>query len=128
MSSRATKILVIDDEGIIRDCCTRALSARGYEVHTAADGQEGLKMISENTYDVIFLDLVLPKNDWHEMAGGMQSLPQCTKLVVFSGYSAEEGGKKAMNMGASLYLEKPFSPSDLEDAIKKVWKQGPPCN
>jgi DNA-binding response OmpR family regulator len=120
MSQKTKKILVIDDEGIIRDCCVRALSARGYEVHTAADGKEGMKMITENFYDVIFLDLVMPDVDTKEVADSIRDLMADTRLVIFSGYDAEEAKHKAKNMGAALYLEKPFTPSDLVAAIKQV--------
>jgi len=125
MSREATKVLIIDDEDIIRECCLRALSARGYEVDTAADGPEGLKKAAENIYDVIFLDLVMPRMDGQEVARGIYELHTDTRLVIISGYAAEEARRKADDMGADLYLEKPFSPSDLVNAIKTVQGQKP---
>ncbi|NIR68056.1 MAG: response regulator [candidate division Zixibacteria bacterium] len=129
MSEKGKKILIVDDEGIIRDCCMKALSARGYDVHTAEDGQEGLNKICDNHYDVIFLDLVMPRMDGQAVAHNISGLSEQTKIIVISGSSTDEAQQKARDMGAHFYLEKPFTPSDLVDAIRsvtaEVYKQAP---
>ena len=102
----APRILVVDDEERIRDACTMVLEEEGYDVATADNGELGLAMIEESHYDVILLDLMMPK------LSGLEVLPQLkekhpdTAVIVITGYATVEHSIEAMKKGAFDFIRK----------------------
>lgn len=116
------RILVIDDEERIRDACTMVLEEEGYELATADNGELGLKMIQEQHFDVILLDLMMPN------LSGLEVLPQLkeqhpdTAVIVITGYATVEHSIEAMKKGAFDFIPKPFTPDQLRTIVAKSIK------
>lgn len=114
------KILVLDDEEIVRVSCKKCLTPEGYDVDVAANGVEGLAMTENNRYDVILTDLKMPDMDGMEFLARVKERHPDTKVIMITGYSTVEHAVKAMRMGAYNYIEKPFTPDALIDAVKEA--------
>ncbi len=114
------RILVLDDEEIVRVSCKKCLIPEGYDVDVAANGVEGLAMTENNRYDVILTDLKMPDMDGMEFLAKVKERHPDTKVIMITGYSTVEHAVKAMRMGAYNYIEKPFTPDALIDAVKEA--------
>lgn len=114
------RILVLDDEEIVRVSCKKCLIPEGYDVDVAANGVEGLSMTENNRYDVILTDLKMPDMDGMEFLAKVKERHPDTKVIMITGYSTVEHAVKAMRMGAYNYIEKPFTPDALLEAVKEA--------
>lgn len=117
------RILVLDDEEIVRVSCKKCLIPEGYDVDVAANGVEGLSMTENNRYDVILTDLKMPDMDGMEFLVKVKERHPDTKVIMITGYSTVEHAVKAMRMGAYNYIEKPFTPDALIEAVKEAMAQ-----
>jgi|Deesub1362A_J573_1020465.scaffolds.fasta_scaffold00010_217 DNA-binding NtrC family response regulator len=117
------RILVIDDEEIIRISCRRALEPLGLRVDVARDGPEALRMLREGSYQVVLTDLKMPGMDGLEVLKEIRHLSPHSRVIVITGYSTTETAVRAMREGAFNYLEKPFSPQALREAVKEALGQ-----
>jgi two-component system nitrogen regulation response regulator NtrX len=107
-----TNILVIDDERSIRNVLKDILENEGYKVDTAEDGEQGLELFSNNPYDVILLDIKLPRIDGHEVFEKIHSLNPDVPVIIISGHGNIETAVNFIKQGAYDYLEKPFDRLD----------------
>lgn len=114
------RILVLDDEEIVRISCKKCLTPEGYDVDVAANGVEGLAMTENTRYDVILTDLKMPDMDGMEFLAKVKERHPDTKVIMITGYSTVEHAVKAMRMGAYNYIEKPFTPDALIEAVKEA--------
>jgi DNA-binding NtrC family response regulator len=114
------RILVIDDEEIVRVSCKKCLTPEGYDVDVAANGIEGLAMTENNRYDVILTDLKMPDMDGMEFLAKVKERHPDTKVIMITGYSTVEHAVRAMRMGAYNYIEKPFTPDALIEAVREA--------
>jgi CheY-like chemotaxis protein len=100
------KVLVVDDENLIRKSLCRAFLSRGHEVREACDGVEGLGVWREWPPDLAIVDVLMPG------LTGPQLLEQAdigaAKVILISAYTGDFDVKKAQNLGAHLFLAKPF--------------------
>ncbi len=128
-----TKILVIDDEGDIRDVLTKLLQREGYEVTVAGNGNEGLAAFQVLKPDIIITDIIMPEMDGVGVIKEIRSQSSGVKIIAISG-----GGKQdslqyqpesisttvylaaADSAGADLTLTKPFNKQQLLDSIQKL--------
>ena len=114
-----TRVLVIDDEPSILRALRINLSARQYEVSTAADGTSGLAAVARDRPDVIILDLGLPDMEGTEVISGVRgwtSIP----IIVLSVWGQESMKVAALDAGADDYVTKPFSPRELVSRIQAL--------
>ena len=107
-----TKVLVIDDEPSILRALRINLTARNYEVTTAADGASGLAAVSRDRPDVLILDLGLPDMDGTEVIHGIRGWTS-TPIIVLSVWGQEHQKVAALDAGADDYVTKPFSAPEL---------------
>ncbi|MGD0884381.1 MAG: response regulator [Thermodesulfovibrionales bacterium] len=114
------RILVIDDEEIVRICCKKCLTPEGYDVDTASDGIEGMQLSQATKYDLILTDLKMPKMDGMEFIMKAKESQPDTKVIMMTGYSTVEHAVKAMRLGACNYIEKPFTPDTLITAVREA--------
>lgn len=120
MDDKKKNVLVIDDEEIVRISCQRALGPEGFNVDVATDGAEGLELLRQKDYDVILTDLKMPNMDGMEVLEQISELRPGAKVIVITGYSTIETAVKAIKMGAYNYVEKPFTPDGLLEAVKEA--------
>jgi len=116
------KILVIDDEDIVRLSCSRSLVPEGYELKMAKNGNEGLKMLEEEAFDLVLADLKMPHMDGIEVLGAIKEKWPKTDVVIITGYQTVETAVKAIKLGAFDYIEKPFTPDSLIAAVANVFR------
>jgi len=114
------KILVVDDEKVIRNGCREVLTHEGYETILAEDGELGLKMIEEAHFDVILLDLMMPGLSGFDVLSHVKELHPDTSIIVITGYATIENSIEAMKKGAFDFIPKPFSPDQLRVVVSKA--------
>ena len=116
MSEEKNRILVIDDDkGILRVFKT-ILENEGYIVQTAETGKEALEKLKKERFNVCLIDVRLPDMDGTEILK-MANAPDTVKIIV-TGFSSDEVGKKAADLGADDFLVKPVKPEELLAAVK----------
>lgn len=122
MVGDVTKILVIDDEAVMRDGCQRILAKEGCEVFTAANGEEGLAVIQEDPqgYDVVLLDLKMPGMSGMEVLEASREVNPALLIVVITGYATVDSAVEAMKKGAYDFIPKPFSPDQLRMVVNRA--------
>ncbi len=118
------RILVIDDEEIVRISCRKCLIPEGYEVDVAANGAEGFRLAKENHYDLILTDLKMPDVDGMEFLMSMKETQPEAKVIMITGYSTAEHAEEATRLGAYNYIEKPFTPDTLIAAVRDALRGG----
>ena len=117
----ATKIALIDfDEGLL-ESSQAELERRGYKVRTATDGVAGLQLIEQMRPEIVVLELVLPKLHGLQLCARLRKHPELqTKLIVAASPTFAIDIRKAREMGAASFLNKPYAAEDLARAIKSV--------
>ena len=90
------RILVIDDEKVIREGCRDVLSLEGFEVVLAENGEQGLKMIEKAHFDVVLLDLMMPGISGFDVLSHIKTLHPDTSIIVITGYATVEHSIEAM--------------------------------
>ncbi|MBQ35137.1 MAG: hypothetical protein CME04_01995 [Gemmatimonadaceae bacterium] len=113
-------ILVVDDDEALRRLCARVLSSRGYEVHTAEDGEEAVRKVQIQAYRVVLLDLKMPGMDGIECLKRMKSEGCRADVVMITGYGNVPTAVEAMKVGARDFIEKPFKPQDLQAMLEDI--------
>lgn len=112
------KVLVVDDDPVIGKSFQRVLSGKGYAVITAADGEEALKKLSAEAYDVVFADIRMPGISGIEVARQLKKSQPWLPVVIVTGYGTQENETRAEAVGVSGFLRKPLSPAMIENAAK----------
>lgn len=114
------RILVIDDEEIVRISCKKCLAPEGYDIDVAPNGTEGMRLTEANAYDLILTDLKMPDMDGMEFLVKTKERQPHAKVIMITGYSTVEHAVKAIRAGAYNYIEKPFTPDALITAVKEA--------
>jgi len=115
-------ILVIDDEQIMRDGCSRILSRDGCSVICAENGKQGLEEIKGHpeNIDVILLDLMMPGMSGMEALDHIRAIDPNLLVIVITGYATVESAVEAMKKGAYDFIPKPFTPDQLRIIVKRA--------
>ncbi len=116
-------IMVVDDELIIRESFSHWFQKAGYRVETAPSGPEALKKLGEFPFDLLFVDIKMPGMDGIELLGEVKKEYPGTFVVIITAYGSIETAVKAMKLGASDYLLKPFKPEQLNLVMEKIAQQ-----
>ena len=114
------RILVVDDEEIVLRSCVRILGGGDYAVDTAADGAEALRKIDAAPYDVVVLDIMMPKLDGIEVLQRIKEAHPDLEVVMVTGLSQIDTAVRAMKLGAFDYLPKPFDPDELRLVVDRA--------
>ncbi|MFY9326764.1 MAG: sigma-54 dependent transcriptional regulator [Georgfuchsia sp.] len=114
------RILIVDDEEIIIRSCLRILDADCYVVDSVQDGWEALRKIDETDYDVIILDIMMPKIDGLEVLQHVKERHPEIDVIMVTGLSQIQTAVKAMKLGAFDYLSKPFDPDELKLVVDRA--------
>src|SRR3954471_9678024 len=114
------KILVVDDEPMIRKVMEDWLRAKRYSVHSAGDLATAERMLKNDAFDLVFLDRKLPDGEGTELLEMMKNLSNKPMVVVMTGLATLESAVAALRFGAFDYLMKPFSKSEVELLVKRA--------
>jgi len=121
---RKHKILVVDDEHLIRWSLEQNLKKQGYDVFTAGSGEDALKILREESPDLVLLDIQLPGISGIEVLEKAKEIDDETIVIMVTALGVLETAVKAMRMGAYDYINKPFNLDELSIQIKKALETG----
>jgi len=116
-------ILLVEDDSFLIDIYTTKLKESGYSVEVASEGEEAIRKIKENNFDLVLLDIVLPHTDGWDVLRQIKSEPNFKKLkiIIISNLGQKEEVAKGFELGAEKYLIKAhYSPSEVVKEIKEV--------
>jgi two-component system response regulator HydG len=117
------KIMVVDDELIVRESLYHWFKKGGHRVEAAASGREALEMLDKMPFDLLFVDIKMPGMDGIELLGKVKADYPDTEVVIITAYGSIESAVDAMKLGASDYLLKPFKPDQLSLVMSKIARQ-----
>ena len=120
---KALKILVIDDEKLIRWSFEKQLNPKGHKVYTAETGEEGIILFEQHYPDLVFVDNRLPKMLGLEVISKIKSIDEDVIIVFMTAYGSIEMAVDAMKLGAFEYINKPFSFDEINFVIENVKKK-----
>jgi len=106
-------ILIIDDEATLRHTLARIFQHAGFDVTTAANGQEGLALLAQHSFDMVYLDIRMPDMDGMEVLKTIHAKLPDTPVVLFTAQPDLNSAVEALRHGATDYLLKPLQPNDL---------------
>jgi DNA-binding NtrC family response regulator len=112
-SSSAGSVLIIDDEAAIRESLETLLEMEGYEVQTAATADEGLTRIGDRPYDLVLLDLALPDRNGIDLLRELHTTDPELAVIMITAYGTVENAVKAMQAGATNFVQKPWDNEKL---------------
>ncbi len=117
--SKTVRTLIIDDEESIRDACQQILTRLGHDVASTGDAIAGYEMALTDTFDLILLDLRMPKMEGLDILKKLkEDSGIAAKIIIITGYGTIQLAVEAMRLGAIHFLTKPFSATELKKAIK----------
>ncbi|WP_245674897.1 response regulator transcription factor [Herbidospora cretacea] len=116
------RVLVVDDDEVIRQLIAVNLTLEGFDVHTAFDGQDCLDRVKEVDPDVITLDVMMPRLDGWETATKLRTDPATThvKVVLITARAQEDDKRRGLGIGVDSYLTKPFDPAELIQVVRDL--------
>ena len=117
------KILIIEDEEAILMALEDNLRLDGYEVESATDGEKGYSKAREKTFDLIILDIMLPRMDGFEVCKQLRQAGIVTPLLMLTAKSQEIDKVLGLELGADDYVTKPFSPRELLARVKALLRR-----
>ncbi|MCD7035772.1 response regulator [Metabacillus sp. GX 13764] len=119
------RILLAEDEEILRMLVADTLEEEGYSLEEAADGEEALKKMLEHEYDLILLDYMMPGYTGLELIEKIRNHPdkKNAKIMMLSAKSQAADQERVLDAGADYFMAKPFSPIQLLEKIKEITGQ-----
>ena len=115
------KILLVDDEFTFTENMAKLLNARGYRVTTANSGDEAIRMLEKENFDVVVLDLKMPGMDGITTLKEIKKLDLFTETLILTGHGSIDSALEAVKLGAYDYLTKPCEIDELVAKIEGAW-------
>lgn len=123
MGENIMKILVIEDEKLLADSIDALLSKKGFEVEVAYDGETGAEYAELGIYDLLILDVMMPKLNGYEVAKKVRARKCGTPILMLTAKSGLEDRIAGLNAGADYYLAKPFDTRELLACINALLRR-----
>ncbi len=114
------RILIIDDEKVIREGVERALSKRGYHIEKAEDGDRGLAFLKEQQFDIVLTDLMMPGLDGFAVLDWIRDNQPNVQVIVITGFATVTKAVTAMKQGAFDFVGKPFTPDYIRVVVDRA--------
>jgi len=129
VTKRTRRILIIDDEDSIRDGCRQILERMGHEVETTGEAEYGLKLALSDRFDVILLDIRLPRMEGTDILRILKKEQMISaRVIVITGYGTIPLAVEAMRLGAVNFLTKPFGAPELRKAVEECLAEDQPAS
>ena len=119
------RVLVVDDDAAMAAALSLGLGAEGFAVEVAADGVDGLWMATENSFDLIVLDIMLPKLSGYEVCERIRQAGSTVPILMLTAKDGEHDEADALDLGADDYLSKPFSFVVLLAHVRALLRRAP---
>jgi CheY-like chemotaxis protein len=121
------KVLIVDDEEVIRKLLRIHLAKLGYEVEEAADGDQALEQLGKDNFDLLICDILMPKKDGWEVIKEVKSNPRTKNLpvIVLTAKNEDSDMFKGYDLGANYYMTKPFTKAQLLYGLKLMFGETP---
>ena len=119
------KILIVEDDPNLGKILFEYLDAKNFDISLAIDGEEGLEKFLNNTWDLLLLDVMMPKTDGFSLAKDIRKVDQDIPIIFLTAKSQKDNIIKAFKLGADDYLTKPFSIEELLVRIEAILKRVP---
>jgi DNA-binding response OmpR family regulator len=123
MADRAPRILLVDDEQPIQTLLSFPLQRDGYEVVQAADGAEALARFDEQIFDLVVLDVMLPRVDGLEVCRRLRAKGETVPIIMLTAKSEEIDKVLGLELGADDYITKPFSMREFRSRVKAALRR-----
>ena len=123
MSNERTRILVVDDEEIVRESLGGWLEKDGYTIATLPDGRSAIEKLKGERWSIMIVDLKMPGMDGLQVLEEVKKLQPDVAVVIMTAYATVDTAVTAMKMGAYDYLMKPFDPEELSLMMQKIVSQ-----
>ena len=117
---RKTRILVVDDEHLIRWSLEQNLKKQGYEVFTAGNGEDALRLVREEQPDLVLLDIQLPGISGIELLTNYPKTTPAQKVMVITAYASLTTAMESIKAGACDFLVKPLMHDEMKRAVRKA--------
>jgi CheY-like chemotaxis protein len=119
---RGERVLVVEDEALVRDFACRFLHGEGYETVEAEDGQEAIELLGADpgSFDLVLSDVVMPRMGGREFAGHLARVRPGLPVLFMSGYTNDEIMRRGLLEPGAPFLAKPFSPETLSAKVREV--------
>ncbi|MBN2351076.1 MAG: response regulator transcription factor [Spirochaetales bacterium] len=120
------KILVVEDDAKIASFIAKGLKQEGFSVERAGDGEEGLALALARRFDVLVVDLMLPKLSGYEIIGSLRKKGATTPILILSAKSGVDDKLQGFEAGSDDYLTKPFSFAELVARVRALARRAAP--
>jgi CheY-like chemotaxis protein len=119
------RVLVVDDDDVIRQLICVNLELEGFQVHVAVDGQDALEQVKDIRPHVVTLDIMMPRLDGWETATRLRADPETAdiRVILLSARAQEADLRRGDRIGVDAYLTKPFDPDELIDTVRRLAAQ-----
>jgi len=118
--SEKSKILVVDDEDALRTVLSGELVSEGYDVRTAADGDDAISNLQKESFDLVLLDIKMPRMNGFEVLKFVKEKYPGTKVVMLTGFADLKNAIESKKLGAEDFVSKPYDLVDLLTTIERV--------
>jgi putative two-component system response regulator len=119
------RILVVEDDESVARFVKQGLESDQYAVDVASDGEQAESLVEEAEFDLVILDMVLPKVDGFEVLNHIRSRKPSLPVLIMSGWASVQDRVKGLDLGASDYLGKPFAISELSARVRALLRRSP---
>lgn len=114
------RILIVDDEAVVRDSLCKWFKGAGYSAETAAGSRKALEAIQEKDFDVALIDIKMPGMDGVELQDRLRQADPELAVIIMTGYASVETAVRAMKQGAYEFITKPIDPDELLQLVANV--------
>ncbi|HPZ09624.1 MAG TPA: response regulator [Candidatus Eremiobacteraeota bacterium] len=118
--AKAIKILLVDDDEVVRESLAFCLQQEGYQVTEAQDGLEALEKIKLSHYHIVILDLKMPDIDGIKVLQKINDIDTDTNVIILTGHPSLESAVGTMKLGAVDYCTKPFNIEDIKRLVREI--------
>jgi DNA-binding NtrC family response regulator len=115
-----SRILVVDDQEDLRTVLSNELSSEGYDIETASDGDEAIASVQKSRFDLVLLDIKMPKVDGFEVLRFIKKNSPAVKVIMLTGFADLKNAIESKKLGAEDFVSKPYDLVDLLTTIERV--------
>ncbi len=117
---KPVRLLIVDDEEIMREFLNEVLKDEGYAIDLACSGKDALRQMNASEYDIVLTDIVMPELDGLGVVAATRDLPYNPSVIVMTGYASMETAVESMKLGAADYITKPFNIDQIRIIVKNA--------